>query len=110
MHARIHQSRLAHVLVFLAALGLTGSAAAADRPSCTLIEGVKAELLDGPRGAPGKVVTLKSSWAVEYRWNIMDKEAVGWMRITDEAGQEVGWLPPGHDGITCGNQANGNGN
>jgi hypothetical protein len=33
---------------------------------------------------------------------MFDKEAIGWMRITDEAGMEVGWVPSGADGVTCG--------
>lgn len=82
---------------------LVSTSGNAQRPTCKLIDGVPAELHSGPREAPSLGVTLKSTWGVEYRWDIMDKEAVGWMRITDEKGQEIGWLPPGHPGIVCGN-------
>jgi hypothetical protein len=61
-----------------------------------------ADLALGPYLPSTETVTLKSTHKAEFRWDISDKESAGWMRISDEAGVELGWVPAGHEAVTCG--------
>ncbi len=70
---------------------------------CTVVDGVIAEVSPGAFLESTETVTLKSSWSAEFRWEKSDKEGIGWMRITDTEGREIGWVPAGHDGVRCGN-------
>jgi hypothetical protein len=82
--------------------GLAAIAAPANAKTCDVIDGVVADVTSGPFLPPSATVTLKSTYKAEFRWDIADKEAIGWMRIVDAEGAEIGWVPAGHDGIRCG--------
>lgn len=61
-----------------------------------------AEVAPGPFLPSTETVTMKSTYNAEFRWNMNDREAIGWMRITDTDGREVGWVPVGHEAVQCG--------
>jgi hypothetical protein len=91
------QRRLAPLVLLLAA---TAPAHAAVK--CTVVDGIIAEVAAGAFAEVTETVTLKSTWTADFRWNNEDREAIGWMRISDETGQVVGWVPAGHEGVKCG--------
>ena len=74
------------------------------RPGCRVVEGVVAEVSPGPFLPVNDTVTTKATWSAQFRWDINDIEAIGWMRITDAEGKEVGWVPAGHEAVRCGKQ------
>jgi len=74
----------------------------ASAQTCSVREGVVAEVASGAFSSATETVTLKSTDRAEFRWDISDKEAVGWMRIVAEDGREIGWVPAGHEAIQCG--------
>jgi hypothetical protein len=88
--------------VALASLMLGVLAAPASAKLCNVREGVVADLTRGPMLPVDETVVLKSTYKAEFRWDIMDKENIGWMRIIDADGKEIGWVPAGHEGIQCG--------
>lgn len=90
-------TRIAALAVFAFA-PFTATANAA----CRVVDGMVAELALGPYLPSTETVTLKASNKVEFRWDISDKESTGWMRISDESGVELGWVPAGHEAVTCG--------
>ncbi len=69
---------------------------------CGVREGVIADVAPGPFLPATETVTLKDTYKAEFRWDMSDKEGIGWMRITDAGGREIGWVPSGHEGIRCG--------
>ncbi len=75
---------------------------AAQATTCRVVDGMTAEVALGPYLPAAAVVTLKSSYTAEFRWEMSDKESIGWMRILDESGVVVGWVPAGHEAVTCG--------
>lgn len=77
-------------------------AAAGDAPTCVVVDGMVVDVAAGPFLDADTVLTLKSTYKAEFRWDIADKESFGWMRITDADGQELGWVPAGHEAIKCG--------
>ncbi|PPC85414.1 MAG: hypothetical protein CTY31_06595 [Hyphomicrobium sp.] len=78
------------------------SIAARAAPNCKVREGVVAEVAPGPFLPSTETVTMKSTYNAEFRWNINDREAIGWMRITEADGREIGWVPVGHEAVQCG--------
>lgn len=78
------------------------SIAFAAGPSCRVVDGMVADLALGPYLPATETVTLHSSNKVEFRWELSDKESTGWMRISDASGVELGWVPAGHEAVTCG--------
>lgn len=68
---------------------------------CAVQDGIVAEVAPGPFVESSTTVTFKSAWTAEYRWDVADPEAIAWMRIVDENGAEIGWVPAGHEGINC---------
>lgn len=86
--------------VFVAcALFATATALAA---KCAVRDGVIADVSPGPFLPSTETVTLKGTYSAEFRWDINDKEGIGWMRITDAHNREIGWVPSGHEGVRCG--------
>lgn len=71
-------------------------------PACKVREGVVADVAPGPFQPSTETVTMKSTYKAEFRWNMNDREAIGWMRITETDGREVGWVPAGHEAVRCG--------
>lgn len=69
---------------------------------CKVVPGMVAELALGPYLPSSEVVTLKATDKAEFRWDISDKESTGWMRISSADGVELGWVPAGHEAVTCG--------
>jgi hypothetical protein len=69
---------------------------------CYVVDGYAADVAPGPNLPADRAVRLKSTYKAEFRWELSDKESVGWMRIVDEAGLEVGWVPAGNDAVRCG--------
>ncbi len=69
---------------------------------CKVVDGVVADVALGPFLPASNTVTTKASWTAEFRWDVGDIEAIGWMRISDDQGQEVGWVPAGHEAVQCG--------
>jgi hypothetical protein len=88
-------------LAALAFMSATAHPTSANAP-CRVVDGMIAELALGPYLPASETVTLKATHKVEFRWDISDKESSGWMRISDEAGVELGWVPAGHEAVTCG--------
>jgi hypothetical protein len=86
----------------LALLALTAVASPAAAKTCAVRDGVVAEVASGAFSTSTTTVTLKSSYRAEFRWDLSDREAMGWMRIVDENGREIGWVPAGHEAIQCG--------
>jgi hypothetical protein len=80
---------------------LPTQAVAADT-GCYVVDGYAAEVAPGPNLPADRAVRMKSTYKAEFRWELSDKESVGWMRIVDEAGVEVGWVPAGNDAVRCG--------
>lgn len=78
------------------------SAGPAQATTCKVREGVVADVTRGPMLPTDDTVVLKSSYKAEFRWELWDKESIGWMRITDGDGKEIGWVPAGHEGVQCG--------
>ena len=76
--------------------------ATAGDSGCYVVDGFAAEVSPGPNLPADRAVRLKSAYKAEFRWEMSDKESVGWMRIVDEAGVEVGWVPAGNDAVKCG--------
>ena len=76
-------------------------AVAADT-GCYVVDGFAAEVALGPNLPAVRAVRLKSTYRAEFRWEMSDKESVGWMRIIDETGLEVGWVPAGNEAVRCG--------
>jgi hypothetical protein len=95
-------------VVFLAVLSSVAAAriAAAQTTGitrgCKVVDGVVTEVALGPFLPAANTVTTKASWTAEFRWDVGDIEAIGWMRISDDKGQEVGWVPAGHEAVQCG--------
>lgn len=85
-----------------AVLHVTISTAFAAGPSCRVVDGMVADLALGPYLPATETVTLHASNKVEFRWELSDKESTGWMRISDSSGVELGWVPAGHEAVTCG--------
>lgn len=77
-------------------------ASSAHAAACTVVDGVVADVAQGPFMPSVETVTLKAAYKAEFRWNPIDPESIGWMRIVDETGREVGWVPAGHEGVRCG--------
>ena len=69
---------------------------------CYVVDGFAAEVALGPNLPAVRAVRLKSTYKAEFRWEMSDKESVGWMRIVDETGLEVGWVPAGNEAVRCG--------
>jgi hypothetical protein len=86
----------------VAALGATPPTALAADTGCYVVDGYAAEVALGPNLPADRAVRMKSTFKAEFRWEMSDKESVGWMRIVDEAGVEVGWVPAGNDAVRCG--------
>ncbi|MGQ0457378.1 MAG: hypothetical protein ACT4OU_09980 [Hyphomicrobium sp.] len=80
------------------------AAGAEDESSCKVVAGTVADLAAAPNMPGGHTVTLDSTHKAEFRWNPMDKESIGWMRITDAKGAELGWVPAGHEAVRCGKE------
>jgi hypothetical protein len=90
-------------LMFAAALAaLTPTQAVAADTGCYVVDGYAAEVALGPNLPADRAVRMKSTYKAEFRWEMSDKESVGWMRIVDEAGLEIGWVPAGNDAVRCG--------
>lgn len=85
-------------VLMLSGLSLPAIAATA----CKVRDGVVADVAPGPFQPSSETVTMKSTYKAEFRWNMNDREAIGWMRITDTDGREVGWVPAGHEAVQCG--------
>ena len=101
-------SRYAILTALLMAALLSATAAvavAAPAPGCTVVEGVIADVAPGPFVEETETVTLRSAWRAEFRWDLIDRQSIGWMRILDQDGRLVGWVPAGHEGVRCGQPA-----
>ncbi len=92
--------KLSTVIHSLAAALAAATPAAASY--CKVVPGMVAELALGPYLPSSETVTLQATDKAEFRWDISDKESTGWMRISNEAGVELGWVPAGHEAVTCG--------
>ncbi len=88
--------------LFAALLLLLATAPTQAAVKCTVVDGIIAEVAAGAFAEVTETVTLKGTWTADFRWNNEDREAIGWMRISDEAGQVIGWVPAGHEGVKCG--------
>ncbi|MFN0219408.1 MAG: hypothetical protein ACKVP4_11400 [Hyphomicrobium sp.] len=94
-------SRHAALLAALTAISAATSSSLSAK-TCAVVDGVVAEVSPGAFLPSSEAVTLKSTYKAEFRWNPDDREAIGWMRITDVEGTVIGWLPTGHEGVRCG--------
>ncbi len=96
------KSTVVTAIAAFSALVVNVAVSPATAKQCGVREGVVADVAPGPFLPASETVTLKDTYKAEFRWDMSDKEGIGWMRITDASGQEIGWVPSGHEGIQCG--------
>ena len=98
----MNNRRSSTLVLAFAVSALIGFAHPASASYCKVVPGMVADLALGPYLPSSETVTLKATDKAEFRWDISDKESTGWMRISSAEGVELGWVPAGHEAVTCG--------
>lgn len=96
----LRRMRVFRCLSVIVSIGAPAASAVAS--SCRVVVGLTVDVAAGPYLPASDTVTLEAGYRAEFRWEMSDKESIGWMRIVDRAGAEVGWVPAGHEAVTCG--------